>query len=72
MSYYSITCFELSPTHHHLMMTAEPVLCFSSNRAPDAKKFSIGKVVSVIRKVGNVAGKVADVAGKVAVVASIL
>jgi hypothetical protein len=54
------------------MMTAEPVLCFSSNRAPDAKKFSIGKVVSVIRKVGNVAGKVADVAGKVAVVASIL
>lgn len=73
MSYYSITCFELSPpSHPHLMIATEPVLSFSSNRAPDAKKFSIGKVVSVIRKVGNVAGKVADVAGKVAVVASIL
>ena len=70
MSYYSITCFELSLPH--LMMTTEPVLSFSSNRSPEAKKFSIGKVVSVIRKVGNVAGKVADVAGKVAVVASIL
>jgi len=54
------------------MMTTDSVLSFSSNRSPDAKKFSIGKVVSVIRKVGNVAGKVADVAGKVAVVASIL
>lgn len=73
MSYYSITCFELSPpSHAHLMMTAESVLSFSSNRSPEAKKFSIGKVVSVIHKVGNVAGKVADVAGKVAVVASIL
>jgi hypothetical protein len=54
------------------MMTIEPVLSFSSDCSPDAKKFSIGKVVSVIHKVGNVAGKVADVAGKVAVVASIL
>ncbi len=72
MSYYSITSFELSPTHSHLMMTAESVLSFSSDCSPDAKKFSIGKVVSVIHKVGNVAGKVADVAGKVAVVASIL
>lgn len=53
-------------------MTAEPVLSFSSDSSPDAKKFSIRKVVSVIHKVGNVAGKVANVAGKVAVVASIL
>ncbi len=60
------------PTLPHLMMTAEPVLSFSSDSSPDAKKFSIGKIVSVIHKVGNVAGKVADVAGKVAVVASIL
>jgi hypothetical protein len=54
------------------MMTIEPVLSFSSDSSPDAKKFSIGKIVSVIHKVGNVAGKVANVAGKVAVVASIL
>jgi hypothetical protein len=40
--------------------------------APDAKKFSLGKVVNVVRKIGTVAGRVADVAGKVAVVASIL
>ena len=43
-----------------------------SNISPAAKKFSLGKVVPIIRRIGATAGRVADVAGKVAVVASIL
>jgi len=43
-----------------------------SHISPAAKKFSLGKVVPIIRRIGATAGRVADVAGKVAVVASIL
>ena len=47
-------------------------LSFSTHRAPEPKKFSIKKVVSVVRKIGNVAGRISDFTGKVALIASIV
>jgi len=50
-----------------------PTLNFSqSHSSPAEKKFSLSKVVPIVRRIGAVAGRVADVAGKVALVASIL
>ena len=50
----------------------ENTLSFSTHRAPEPKKFSIRRVVSVVRKIGNVAGRVSDITGKVALVASVI
>jgi hypothetical protein len=47
-------------------------LSFSTSSQPDQKKFSLRRVVSVVRKIGNVAGRVSDIAGKVALVASVI
>lgn len=68
----SITAPVPSVPMRHTRLDA-PVLNFSqSHSSPAAKKFSLSKVVPIVRRIGAVAGRVADVAGKVAVVASIL
>ena len=50
----------------------ENTLSFSTSSQPDQKKFSLHKVVTVVRKIGNVAVRVSEIAGKVALVASVL
>ena len=50
----------------------ENTLSFSTSSQPDQKRFSLRKVVSVVRKIGNVAGRVSHIAGKVALVASVI
>ena len=47
-------------------------LSFSTSSQPDQKRFSLRKVVKVVRKIGNIAGRVSRIAGKVALVASVL
>jgi len=50
----------------------ENTLSFSTSSQPDSKKFSLRRVVTVVRKIGNVASTVSRIAGKVALVASVI
>ena len=50
----------------------ENTLSFSTHGAPEPKKISFSKVISVVRKIGNVAGRISDITGKVALIATIV